>query len=178
MERSSEAGCRPSLRALARGASAVVFSVMLGAAGPAFAAHEGGGGGHGGGFHGGGFHAGGFQGGGFHAGGLHGGGFHGERFGGGHYHGGWGYGLYPGLGLGLALGLSSPWDWNYYPYDGYNGYETPYAGYYGNAAPYNGYYGTAAPNAASSNWWYCSNPAGYYPYVTQCYSAWQAVPSG
>ena len=28
-------------------------------------------------------------------------------------------------------------------------------------------------------WWryYCSNPAGYYPYVTQCNIAWQTVPA-
>jgi hypothetical protein len=26
--------------------------------------------------------------------------------------------------------------------------------------------------------WYCANPAGYYPYVTACAVAWQAVPIG
>lgn len=24
-------------------------------------------------------------------------------------------------------------------------------------------------------WYYCANPRGYYPYVTQCYSTWQRV---
>jgi hypothetical protein len=23
--------------------------------------------------------------------------------------------------------------------------------------------------------YYCSDPAGYYPYVTQCYTGWQAM---
>jgi hypothetical protein len=36
-----------------------------------------------------------------------------------------------------------------------------------------------APQAAApSTYYYCANPAGYYPYVTQCYGAWQAVVSG
>ncbi len=26
-------------------------------------------------------------------------------------------------------------------------------------------------------WYYCSNPAGYYPYVSQCSTAWQTVPA-
>ena len=26
-------------------------------------------------------------------------------------------------------------------------------------------------------WYYCPNPAGYYPYVTQCYARWQTVPA-
>ena len=187
MLKNIETADRPWLRTLARGAGAVLFSTILGTSGPALAAH-GGGGFHAGGFHGGGFRAGGFHGGGFHGGafhvaGLHGdhfraGGFHHHAFYGGRYHGGWGYGFYPGLGLGLAFGLSYPWDSYYYPpYDGYYGTETPYAGYYENATPYNGYYGTATPYASSTNWYYCSNPAGYYPYVTQCYGTWQAVPA-
>jgi len=31
---------------------------------------------------------------------------------------------------------------------------------------------TAAPQ-----YWYCQNPAGYYPYVPACYVQWQAVPA-
>ncbi len=34
----------------------------------------------------------------------------------------------------------------------------------------------AAP-AAAPNWYYCSNPKGYYPYVTTCTTAWREVPS-
>jgi hypothetical protein len=29
----------------------------------------------------------------------------------------------------------------------------------------------------SGNWYYCSNPAGYYPYVRQCPEGWQQVPA-
>jgi hypothetical protein len=27
-------------------------------------------------------------------------------------------------------------------------------------------------------WYYCSDPAGYYPYITQCDTGWQPVPGG
>ncbi len=27
-------------------------------------------------------------------------------------------------------------------------------------------------------WYYCRNPAGYYPYVPQCHGNWEAVPAG
>jgi hypothetical protein len=106
-----------------------------------------------GGVSGGGFHGGGFHGGGFHGGGFHGGGFHARRF-----RGGFHRGFTPGLGLGLAFGLGYPWAWGYYP-------------------PDYGYYGYAGPYAAAQNWYYCYNPAGYYPYVTQCYGPWQVVPA-
>ena len=35
----------------------------------------------------------------------------------------------------------------------------------------------AAPSTATQYWYYCANPAGYYPYVPQCAVAWQAVPA-
>jgi hypothetical protein len=153
MHRSNEAAERPSpSRRLGRAVAAVLFSVVLGASGAALA-HGGGGGGHGGG----GFHGGGFHGGGFHGGGFHGGGLHAGRF-----HGGFHRGFYPGVGVGLGLGvgygLGYPWGWDDYPSDyGYYGYGGSYAG--------------------AQNWYYCSNPAGYYPYVSQCYGAWQVVPA-
>jgi hypothetical protein len=31
------------------------------------------------------------------------------------------------------------------------------------------------PPAASSFWYYCENPQGYYPYVQQCPDGWQPV---
>jgi len=31
--------------------------------------------------------------------------------------------------------------------------------------------------AAPQTWYYCSNPAGYYPYVPQCSTEWQPVPA-
>ena len=148
-------------RTLARVGAAALFSVMLGVSGTALAEPHGGGA-HGGGFHGGGFHGGGFHGGGFHGGGFHGGGFHGGGFHAGRFHGGFNHGFYPGFypgfGLGVALGSVYPWGWGGYP----SGY-----GYYGYAGPY-----------TAQNWYYCSNPAGYYPYVTQCYGPWQVVPAG
>jgi hypothetical protein len=52
-----------------------------------------------------------------------------------------------------------------YPYD--RGYYPPDYGYYGYSQPY----------AATQYWYYCSNPAGYYPYVTQCNTGWQTVPA-
>ena len=44
--------------------------------------------------------------------------------------------------------------------------------------PYYGYYdygGYGQPY--SQTWYYCSDPAGYYPYVTQCNTGWQPVPA-
>ena len=49
----------------------------------------------------------------------------------------------------------APW-WSYYPDYGYYDYAQPYS---------------------SQTWYYCSDPAGYYPYVTQCYTGWQPVPA-
>jgi hypothetical protein len=151
-----------------------IAAALFGAAAlcqPTFAYARGGGGfGGGGGFHGGGgfggFHGGGFHGGGFHGGGFHAGGFHGgfaagnHGFGqvnGGHWYHGWHGGQYGWWLVGPGLGwtyYSNPW-WGYYPYDDYN-YNQPYV---------------------SQPWYYCSDPAGYYPYVPQCNTAWQTVPA-
>jgi hypothetical protein len=106
--------------------------------------------GGGGGFHGGGFHAGAFHGG-FHGGGI--GGFHG-RFAG--MHNGFGErheGFRGGLGFGF---YGYPYGWDYSPNYGDYGYSQPYS---------------------SQTWYYCSDPAGYYPYVTQCNTGWQTVPA-
>jgi hypothetical protein len=56
--------------------------------------------------------------------------------------------------------LGSP----YYPYS-YGGDYYPYYGY------------DAGQPTTSQTWYYCSDPAGYYPYVTQCNTGWQAVPA-
>jgi hypothetical protein len=125
----------------------------------AWAGSRGGGGFHGGGhhagaggFHGGGHHAGA---GGFHAHRFHGGGFHAHRFHGGafHHHGfrRGGFVVVPAFGLWWGGGLG----WPYYSY--------PYDSYYGQG-PYTRY-------------WYCENPPGYYPSVTQCNTGWQLVPA-
>jgi hypothetical protein len=54
-----------------------------------------------------------------------------------------------GLGLGF---YGYPYGWDYSPDYGYYGYS-------------------------AQNWYYCSDPAGYYPYLTQCNTGWQAVPA-
>src|SRR6516162_6807746 len=151
---------------------ASIAAALLGAAvlcqpGLAHAARGGGGGFHGGGFgglHGGGFHSGGFRGrgfGAFRSGGFHGGvaGLH-TGFGNGHgahwYHG-WHNGRY-GWWWGDGLG------WTYYPYD-YESYGYPDYGYYDYGQP-----------SAGQTWYYCYDPAGYYPYITRCNTGWQGVP--
>jgi hypothetical protein len=100
--------------------------------------------------------------------GVHGGGSHpGSR----HFRGGfvgvyapywWGYG-FPYYNYGF---YSDNPDHRYYGYD-------PGSSYYGNYPDYG--YGSR-PNARQT-WYYCSDPAGYYPYVTQCKAGWQSVPA-
>jgi hypothetical protein len=99
----------------------------------------------------GGFHGGGggFHGGGF--GGFHGGGFHGGGFHGGRFHDG----RFHDNRFFFGGSFAYPW-WGYYPDYGYYGYSQPYS---------------------SQTWYYCSDPAGYYPYVTQCNTGWQTVPA-
>jgi hypothetical protein len=56
------------------------------------------------------------------------------------------------------------WWWDYDPYlwsgdgayDDYSGYGQTYA---------------------SQSWYYCADPAGYYPYIAQCNTSWQTVPA-
>ena len=36
---------------------------------------------------------------------------------------------------------------------------------------------TAPPPAAPTTYYYCDNPAGYYPYVPQCPTPWRPVPA-
>ena len=164
MKQLKEYGARPRIgRALAIAAVLLCASALsqpnLAYAGP----HGGGGGFHGGGVHAGGFHGGGFHGGGFHGGGFHAGGFgrfHG-RFAGMHRgfderHDGF-RGRRDGFIGGLGLGFYGyPYGWDYSPDYGYYGYSQPYS---------------------SQTWYYCSDPAGYYPYVTQCNAGWQTVPA-
>jgi hypothetical protein len=166
MEKLSERAPRSKIgRALGTAAVALLCVSVLSQPNLAHAGPHGGGGGFhgggGGGFHGGGgggFRggAGGFHGGGFHpaiggfAGeGFHGGGFHGERHGG-----------FPGSHNGFG--------------DRHGGRLIYFPDAYG-AYPYGGYYDYGQPSP-SQTWYYCSDPAGYYPYVTQCNTSWQAVP--
>ncbi len=130
--------------------------------------------------------------------GSHGGGFSGAHsgFSGGHtqaspgghwgghgwgYHGGgWGYGhgYYGGFYGGV---YADPWAWGYAypPVVGYGAYA------YDDAPPVAGAYVERAPPVQSggqpmsqpNTWYYCSNPAGYYPYVNNCSVTWQQVPA-
>jgi hypothetical protein len=158
----SEHRARPRIgRALATVAAVLLCATALGQPNLAYAGHGGGGGGGfhggGGGFHGGGmggFHGGGF--GGFHGGGF--GGFHGHfagmHHGFGERHDGFRRGVFIG-GLGFGY-YGYPYGWDYSPDYGYSGYSQSYS---------------------SQNWYYCWDPAGYYPYVAQCNTGWQAVPA-
>ena len=148
MKQLNEYRARPRIgRALAI-AAALLCATALSQPNLAYAGPHGGGGGfHGG---GGGFHAmGGFHGGGF--GGFHGGGFHGGGFHDGRFHDG----RFHDNRFFFGGSFGYPW-WGYYPDYGYYDYSQPYS---------------------SQTWYYCSDPAGYYPYVTQCNTGWQAVPA-
>jgi len=162
MKQLNEYRARPRIgRALAI-AAALLCATALSPPNPAYAGgfhggggggfHGGGGGFHGGGFHGGGFHGGGF--GGFHGGGFggfHAGGFHGDRF----HDGRFDHDRFRDRRFFFGGAFAYPW-WGYYPDYGYYDYSQPYA---------------------PQTWYYCSDPGGYYPYVTQCNTGWQAVPA-
>lgn len=111
-----------------------------------------------------------------HAGGAwHGGGWHGSQ-------GGW-YGPRVGVYLGGPYWWGG-WGYPYYaPYPGYYPYSVyaPYPADY----PYSAYvpddppaYAQSAPAAAPAPpvyWYYCPDPAGYFPYVQNCSKAWMTV---
>ena len=149
MQQSSKDRARPRVGRAPAIAAALLCAATLSQPTPAYAGPHGGGGGFHGGFHGGGF--GGFHGGGFHGSGFHGGGFHGDRFHDGRFHDG----RFHHTRFFFGGGLAYPW-WGYYPDYGNYDYSQPYS---------------------SQTWYYCSDPAGYHPYVTQCNTGWQAVPA-
>ena len=84
-------------------------------------------------------------------GGFRGSGFHGDRFHDGRFHDG----RFHDNRFFFGGSFAYPW-WGYYPDYGYYDYSQPYS---------------------SQTWYYCSDPGGYYPYVTQCNTGWQAVPA-
>jgi hypothetical protein len=162
---------RPRIgRALARVAATLLLAAALCQPEVAHAAHGGGGFGGGGGGHGGGF--GGFHGGGFHGGGFHGGGFHAGGFAGfhaGRFHGGF-------AGLHSVYGHANGGHWDHGWHNGRYGWWWGADGLGWTYYPDYGFYDYNQPYAAQS-WYYCSDPAGYYPYVTQCNAGWQTVPA-
>ena len=101
--------------------------------------------------------------------GGHGGGW-GGRHGGG---GGWGWG--PAIGLGVGLGLAYPYYADpYYPYPQYYPYyntvpvvQLPPEEMYVQPDP--------QPPVKPTYWYYCKDPAGYYPSVPKCPSGWMKV---
>ena len=160
MRRLSEPRARPRIRRALTIAAALLCAAALSEPNLAYAGPHGGGGG--GGFHGGGM--GGFHGGG---GGFHGG-FHGGGFGGFHGH-------FAGMRNGFGErhegfhdrrnGFIGGLGFGYYGYPYGSDYSPDYS-YYGYSQPY-----------SSQTWYYCWDPAGYYPYVAQCNTGWQAVPA-
>lgn len=103
--------------------------------------------------------------------GWHGGGYAGRRhYGGGAWYGG-GYRGWYGPGVGIYLGGPVYWGpWGY-----------PYYGAYAGGYPYLAYppepmvYVEQSSAPSANYWYYCRDPAGYFPYVQQCSSAWMTV---
>jgi hypothetical protein len=62
--------------------------------------------------------------------------------------------------------------WWYVPEDDWYAYDAP-------VYPYPAYPSAAYPGAPANPyyWYYCQNPAGYYPYIQQCAGPWQPVPA-
>jgi hypothetical protein len=103
-------------------------------------------------------------GGGWHGGGS-GGGSNGWRGGGNRHGGNWHGGSWHRGSYGSRYG----WWW-VVPGIGWYAYDEPIYPY-----PDPDAYTQAV--SAPPYWYYCSAPAGYYPYVTQCYGPWQPVPA-
>ena len=120
---------------------------------------------------------------------YHGGGY-GYRYSGmGGYRGSYGYRGWYGPSVGVYVGVPSygPWGLWGYPYYPNAAYDPSAATPYPADAPaatgsFTPPYVEQAP-APPSSWYYCADPAGYYPYIQQCNSAWmpvapQGVPPG
>jgi hypothetical protein len=85
-------------------------------------------------------------------------------------------------------GIFPPVWWNFgYPFNPFydNGYYGNYPDHrYYDHGPGSSYYGNypdsgygSQPNAnARQTWYYCSDPAGYYPSLTHCNTVWQYGP--
>jgi hypothetical protein len=132
-------------------------ALLIGGVGTASAQmHGGGGGSHGGG------------------GGWHGGHFHDGRFH--HFH--TNFGVFIGA---PAFWWGAPYYPYYYPYSYYDGYSYP-GPVYGDPGPTTYIQqdsGTAGQSSGGGYWYYCTDPAGYYPQVQNCAKGWlKVVPDG
>ena len=85
-----------------------------------------------------------------------------------------------------AFWWGAPYYPYYYPYSYYDGYSYP-GPVYGDPGPttyIQQYSGTAAQSGAGQGgggeyWYYCTDPAGYYPQVQNCAKGWlKVVPDG
>jgi hypothetical protein len=101
----------------------------------------------------------------------------------GHYGGGY-YGYRGWYGPGIGIYYGSPWYWGwpwyagaypyypYYPYGAYSVYDAPPTVYVEQSPAASG---DEAPSAPANLWYYCTDPAGYYPYVQNCRAPWVKV---
>jgi hypothetical protein len=110
------------------------------------------------------------------------GGHYGYRYGGwGGYRGAYGYGGWYGPSVGLYAGVPAyaPWAvWGYPYYPGAVYDPSAAIPYPADAPPAAGSFSPPdeeQATAPSGYWYYCANPAGYYPYVQQCNSGWTPV---
>ena len=97
----------------------------------------------------------------------------GSHHGFGHFRAVFGFGgiLPPPFWWGYGFPFHPFYDYGNYPDHRDYGYD-PASSYYGNN-PDSG----SKPNAnAKQTWYYCSDPAGYYPSVTHCNTVWQYGP--
>ena len=126
---------------------------------------------HGGGWNGGSWHGGGWQGGGWNGGGWHGGSpwvWRGGYWGGG---GNWGWsGGWWGPNVGLVFGLPAFWGWPFFDL----AWSTPSVAFVSQDPALTLIPSPAAP-APVTFWYYCTEPAGYFPYVQSCSRAWIPV---
>jgi len=89
--------------------------------------------------------------------------------------------VYPGWGTGYwgpraGVYIGAPAFWGAWPYAWGASYAVPYpvAPVVINSAPPQVVV-QPAPAAAESYWYYCTQPAGYYPYVQNCSQPWMKV---
>ena len=97
----------------------------------------------------------------------------GSHFGGGHFegrgHAGGGHFRrhdHGGVGVGVVVG--GPWWWDPYPYH----YPYPTAPVVIESEPA---ISVDPQDSEPHDWYYCSDPSGYYPYVKQCSNEWMKV---